>query len=320
MLVTVSKVPTGCRSNQSRFRWSLEGRFAARIRTAIELRELHREEKFVRHVSHRTGFAPLNLRDLRNAIPEEKRETLFILGSGSSILEHRSNHFEILSGGTSIGINAWVLHSFVPDIYTYEPVPNDQSDHYKTLSHLHRSDIVSRIPRILILRPRNSVETSQLEQIPVELRTRTFLYGRVNPYTRKRENLPGDLSRLIEFMSRRSELSSSVDSGATIVRMAVFGLLMGYSEIVFVGVDLNHTRYFWEIDTKFLAAAGLSSFDSEQTGEVHETNMEGFAPFRVTEAIQALTEVAAKQFGTEFYVGSPKSELAKFLNTYPRFG
>ena len=44
----------------------------------------------------------------------------FLLGSGSSLLELDESHFASIESGISIGLNLWVLHDFVPDVYYFE--------------------------------------------------------------------------------------------------------------------------------------------------------------------------------------------------------
>ena len=299
----------------SLIRWAFEGSWASRVRSAVTEREAVREQRFVESLQNALGFEALNVEQVAGTIGP-KREKFFILGSGASVEELGEEAFNDIRSATSVGINAWVLHSFVPDIYVYEPVPSTSSDHFKTLSFLDRPEVIEKKPLVFILRPRNSVEASQLQQIPPPLRTSTYIYGRVSPYTRRVSNLKDDLPRTLQFLEKMPGSFVALDSGATIVRMACLGIFLGFKKIVFVGVDLNNTDYFWQVNPAYLRDRGIESFDSEQKFEIHETELEGFAPFVASTIISALAEVARERFGVQFHVASSGSKLSSFLPLY----
>lgn len=285
----------------------------ALLRRGIMTVEAKSEFQFVQRISGETG-----LRFLGDGGEEEfrasgERDTFFILGSGSSVNLVNDRGFRVIRRGFSIGINAWPLHPFVPDVYAYEPVNDQKSDHFQTLSMLNHPDVLERSPAVLILRPRNPLENSQLSQIPHELSGRTFLYGRVTPATRIASNLLADLYSYFRIAGGINGLTVLLDSGATIVRLASLGLLLGYKKIVFVGVDLNNSRYFWEENPVYLARRNLTSFVSGQTMDIHETMIAENRPFVVTEMIGSLSNIAAQLFGAKFFVASQDSALAQYL-------
>lgn len=286
------------------------------LRLGVMRFEAEQDFRFVRRVSKEVGFRYLGDGGESEFRASADRTTLFILGSGSSVELIDDKGFEKIRGGLSIGINAWPLHTFVPDAYAYEPVDDERSDHFHTLSMLDRPDVLERSPAVFILRPRNQLEKSQLSQIPIELAERTFLYGRLTPATRKSKNLSGDLFQFFRNDRRRSALTVLLDSGATIVRLASLGLLLGYKKIVFVGVDLNNSRYFWEENPAYLSSRGIKAFDSGQKQAIHETMSPVNRPFVVTDILRSLSLVGERLFDTEFLVASETSALSEFLPTY----
>lgn len=286
------------------------------IRLRVMEVEAERDFQFVRRVGLDVGLRFLGDGGESEFRSSVDRETLFILGSGSSVESIDEKGFEEIARGLSIGVNAWVLHTFVPDVYAYEPVDDERSDHFHTLGMLNRPDVLERNPALFILRPRNQLEKSQLSQIPPELVERAFLYGRLAPATRKVGNLSGDLFEFFRDARRRSALTVLLDSGATIVRLASLGLLLGYKKIVFVGVDLNDSRYFWEENPTYLERRGISSFDSGQRGPTHETMSPINRPFVVTDMLRSLAHVAESHFGARFFVSSESSALSEFLPTF----
>ena len=282
------------------------------LRVAFASRDARREQAFVVKTSESLGFNFLRIDELRETLRKPAARDFFVLGSGSSIEDLPNSAFSTISLGVSVGINAWPIHSFVPDMYCYEPVPESDSDHYRTMELLSREDILRKRPSVLFLKPRSMNEVDQLLQIPVSLREHVLIYGRFSPFTRSVSNLPRELTAMLGVLRSRRLESVLPDSGASIIRMAAMGVLMGFERIVFVGVDLNHTEYFWQRNPRYLQEIGLQSWDSGQKSSVHETMSAKNRPFTVTTMINALAEVA-HQMGSQLQVASKKSELASLL-------
>lgn len=286
------------------------------LRLWVMKSEAKRERRFVERVASEVGFRFLGDGGEGEFEPSLKKTTLFILGSGSSVELIGDEGFQQIRSGFSIGVNAWPLHTFVPDAYAYEPGNDQQSDYYRTLTLLKRPDVIEKLPPLLILRPRNQLEQSELAQIPEELIAKTFFYGRITPATRKVRNLSGDVRQFLLDARKRGALTVMLDSGATIVRLASLGLLLGFKKIVFVGVDLNDSRYFWEANPDYLTRSGFKSFDSGQRQPIHETMSPENRPFVVTDMLRSLSAVARHDFGAEFFVASDSSALSALMPTY----
>ena len=282
------------------------------LRNHILLRDARRESTTLSQIEEATGYHKLDLRELPGP-SATKNQTFFILGSGSSVEDLTPENFQEISEGLSVGINAWVLHDFVPTMYAYEPVEDTNTDHFWTLSYLNRPEILSSHPFVLVLKPRSPFELDQLKQVPPSLLDRTRLYGRTAPYTRKQSNLVSDLERALGSLVDPSLDSVLLDSGASIVRMAHLGLKLGFRRIVFVGVDLNTTEYFWERNPSYLGRRGLPSFDSGQRGTTHETLQTNTRPFSVLDVIWAFGLLASSRGSWQFSVASRQSALRDIL-------
>lgn len=302
------------KEGRSSVRWMLEAPGLGAIRNHISLRDARRENTTLNQIEKATGYHKLDLGELPGP-STTKNQTFFILGSGSSIEDLSPENFQEISEGVSVGINAWVLHDFVPTMYAYEPVEDSDTDHFWTLSYLNRPEILSSRPFVLVLKPRNPFELDQLNQVPASLLDRTRIYGRTAPYTRKQSNLVSDLERALDTLARPGLDSVLLDSGASIVRMAHLGLKLGFRRIVFVGVDLNTTEYFWERNPSYLGRRGILSFDSGQRGTTHETLNPYSRPFSVIEMIAKVSEALNKSGGQPFRVASEGSELARVIPT-----
>ena len=98
--------------------------------------------------------------------------------------------------------------------------------------------------------------------------------------------------------------------------MAHLSLKLGFRRIVFVGVGLNTTEYFWERNPSYLGRRGLLSFDSGQRGMSHETLNSYSRPFSVIEMIARMSKALHESGDHPFRVASKGSELAKVIPTY----
>lgn len=293
-----------------RLRRVLESPGYSFFRRHLMLREARSEDKVVREIASRNNAPVFDYRVLKQSLNEKPKDCFYVLGSGSSVEKLSPRDFDAISTKVSVGINAWALHDFVPDIYSFEPVPTRASDHFATMPLLNRQEVFARASSIMFLKPRNRVELEQLRMVPHELAGRVMLYGRFQPFTRNPANLERDFKVIRRLEA--SNLSVLPDSGASIIRMAFLAVILGFSRIVFVGVDLNHTEYFWEKNTEYLKRRGLKDFVSGQLGATHETLLSVNRAFGVMDMLQSLNDFGETE-GFALEVANPNSLLAEFL-------
>jgi len=285
------------------------------VRSKLMEKEARRELAFVEKQSAIASLPLLSKERLRYKLEDDSEaETFYVLGSGSSIEDLTEANFDHIAGQTSVGINNWGLHPFVPNIYSLESVPwvGDGGDFVRAMKLLDRSDIVSRQPEILILRPKTFAEIKQISQLPSSLQHSVSFYGRIMPATRHNENLTGDVS---EFFSNIAPRFSSIvlDSGASVVRMVVLGILLGFPRIVLAGIDLNSSPYFWEANPKYLSGLTSPPPVNNQAWAQHETASSSNRPFDVITMLRALGTFFSTQRGGQMLVTSPDSALAQFF-------
>lgn len=264
--------------------------------------------------SHR-GFQVLTPSDLAPPHGPEKSTELFILGSGPSVLELTPSQLARMRAGTTIGVNSWVLHDFIPDAYSFEEMEND--DYVAVAAGLStalmRPEITAANPLLLHLRSRIDTPTRRLVTIPEHLRDNTRYYGRVTVETRRHKNLERDLVALLRA-GRSGALAPHVliDSGFSVARMASLGILCGYSAIILVGVDLNSSRYFFEEDPSYLARHNLTDFNPwVSRAAVHDTEETTNRHFAASEFLPALARASEAIGGPGLFVGSTSSRLVE---------
>lgn len=300
--------------------------WASGVRKAVVLREAASEAAFVKRQAEQFGQRAFDPHVFAASLePKEEVDTLFILGSGSSIRDLTAANFDQIRSQRSVGINNWGIHSFVPDFYALESVPwvGDGKDFARAIGLLKREDIVKACPPLLVLRPRSGNDMPALASLPAAYENRVFFYGRVSPSTRATRNLSEDIGRVLRPLLDRYD-GVFLDSGASIIRMVGVALSLGLTRIVLTGVDLNNTEYFWEENPDYdlqATRAGLvnnqkSHSNTELSAGVHETLSSSHRPFSVVSMIDSLRRALVRQFDVELLVSSERSALTGVLPTF----
>lgn len=282
------------------------------LRLSYDLWHSLSEDNKVSYWSESLGISKLRTSEWLSA--EESNQTLFILGSGDSVEELPQSAWTRISQGFSIGVNAWPIHTFVPNAYAFEPFDPASVDYVQLFSKvLHERRIQERKPRLLLFRPHGLLDAERYQMIPEQLRRASRLYGRVVPSTSAEGTLAQEIQSL-HLLSRMKLLSNSlvVDLGATVLRLISLGILAGFKNIVLVGVDLNGGLYFWEKNPEYLRSRRLESFSPGFTRPVHETMVAGKKAFVLPEVIQAM-KIVLEGTGGSLQVAHTSSLLTKFL-------
>ena len=299
-------------------RWVLERSHFSSFRDLISLRIARRDASGTGMMADRLGLATLDTVFLAQF--RAKSSTLVVLGSGESVEEVTPAQWKLIGDCVSVGINSWLVHDFIPDIYCFEQVQSsldvDARDSMSTL--LGREEVVNRAPAVLLLRPHSETPPHRIIEIPSGLRERTRVYGRTSVVTQDRRNLVRDLRQLIRY-SVEGQLPESIvlDEGMSVARVLSLGVRAGFSSIVLVGVDLNSTQYFFDINPSYLTRRGMEDYNPwKKRGSVHGTEETETRTFAASTFIPAFAEAARQEVGTRVYVSSSSSALANRLPVF----
>jgi len=288
-------------------------------RKNLAVRLARRDALGVTMVADVMSYDVLDVRD--PVFFSRQTDTIFILGSGTSVNELTARDWLEIGRHTSVGLNSWVVHDFLPDFYAFEEMESlAYSSHSATLSRLlGREEILEKRPGVLILRPKLSTEPERIISVPQSLQEQVRLYGRTSVTTRKFSNLQSDLARLVSATDDRDFPASVViDAGMSVVRMVSLAMRLGYKDAVLVGVDLNSNNYFWDTDVSHLMRRGLQDFNPWYTrGPVHDTEETTNRAFPASKFIPALAKAGLDEHGFTLWVSSPTSKLAGDLPLYP---
>lgn len=267
------------------------------------------------------GFQKLSYRaTLRGSAKALLTDTVFILASGPSVNELTSTQFVEMSNHTSIGISHWAVHPFAPDFLSIEQVEDSRYVPVAKLLSKKIEEIIDRNSKtqILYLRPRNELERHLHISIPEDLKSKTYVYGRVTLTTKIATNLKTDIDSLLNsrgFLSLPENIV--LDAGSSVLRMVTLAILAGFRNIVLIGVDLNSNEYFFETpdsEEKF----GISS-DYEpwiNRTEVHPIESLNGSGFPFSEIITEVDKAGQISGRWRIWLGTTNSALAGKISPY----
>jgi len=252
---------------------------------------------------------------------EFQDKPFYIFGNGSSVNSLTESDFEEIRNSVSVGINAWPLHPFVPDFYSFEFSRHSTEPDPELVFLVERANSnlqQSTRGALLFLRPGLPAGLQAVVPLAPEAEATSFLYGRSNFFSTTPRGLKADLDKIMREIGRRS-LSSSVlpDNGGSVIRMIFLALIAGFREIVLLGVDLNDNPYFW-YDRRFVTRYG--DFSRQSTREPdHSTLTESTSerPFATSVFLTQLADSASRILGASIVIGSAESALAESLSVRP---
>lgn len=281
-------------------------------RIAMSLMHASGQAALVERWSRDLSIPTLKVDWLREA--SKQRKTLFILGSGESVEDLSAAEWSIVRQNFSIGINAWPLHPFVPDVLAFEPFNEASTDYLQLFEKVLAEERFSRKkPKILLFRPKSERDGTRYLLIPGHLKQDARIYGRYVPTSQNLHTLEEEIVA-IEALQRRRLVADSLvlDSGASVIRMVSLGMRLGFANIVLLGVDLNGGQYFWEKNTTRVSDRGLSSFSPGFSRPLHQTMSREDKPFIVTEILSVLQRIQRKK-DRSLFAGSAHSLLSSDL-------
>lgn len=289
------------------------------IRRSRQATSAASESQYVSRVARLSNTLTLESRagELQRAISSV--DEVFLLGSGSSVLDVTPNLWERISGQISIGFGPWALHNFVPNVYAYGPTRGLRDYNRVIREVMNRSDIVMNRPDVLFLRSDLPEDIQTIRSLPEPHRSQTYIYGRVSPMSDSRAEIFREM-RHWHLDASNSRNGIAFDSGSTLVRLISLLMLLRAKKIVLVGVDLNTVEYFWESAPHFLANNGFESFETGQSGSVHDTLLPSSRPSGVVPLIEDMRRLAIEDLACEIEVVSARSALASVIPLYTPTG
>jgi hypothetical protein len=293
------------------------------VRLALWFHQALRDSSATARFARTQGFRTLDATD-RSIFEKESASTLFILGSGFSVNSMKASQFSEIRTGSSVGVNFWFFHEFIPDAYSFDAGRVPETDRGGLTTKLQnlgavfrRREIVSKAPAIIILRPHH-LNAEDLIPVPRSLSSRIRVSGRANFLSASQADLALDIRLISEaLLKRRVPRSILPDNGASVVRLVFLGLAQRFKDIVLVGVDLDDSPHFWDNDFYREKYGSLIESISPTGGLPHATTLSENRALGNREFIELLSAVSRENFGTKLWVSSESSSLYPRLPLFP---
>jgi hypothetical protein len=281
---------------------------------------LRGEGNGVKNLASQIGVSVLSGHHHMGLQTDAARKKFFVLGNGASVNDLLLANLEAIRKGISVGINAWPLHPLTPNYFAFEfgrhSMQPDSDLRYLVRAAESKLRSESR-SRLLFLRPGQPASVAAWVPLSAEGMQHSLMYGRANVFAQTHRALRQDLTKILKLI-RDDKMSPTVlpDNGSSVVRMIFLGLILGFRDIVLVGVDLNGSPYFWEdptfvpdpsVNSRYLERSPRDSMSTEQTEE---------RPFSASDFIATLAPLAQHFLGATVSCASATSRLAHALPVY----
>lgn len=263
------------------------------------------------------GISVLSGRNHIGLAADTAGQNFFVLGNGASVNDLSLADLKAIRAGISVGINAWPLHSLIPDYFAFEfgrhSMHPDSELSYLLRAAQSKLHTESR-SKLLFLRPGKPASVAAWVPLTPEGMERSLIYGRANVFAQTERALRQDLTKILRLI-RDNKIPSTVlpDNGSSVVRMVFLGLIWGFKEIALIGVDLNGSSYFWE-ESRFILDPALPFREITRSPEDSiSTQSTEHRPFSVSDFFATLAPLAEEILGARISCANPQSRLAEHL-------
>jgi hypothetical protein len=210
--------------------------------------QLAQQSALAREVSSRTGLPLLETLDLG---PLKTSDTVFVLGSGSSINEISDARWKGIGCHDSIAMNFWPVHPFVPRIYLFENIARIQDNELifdalqglferRALDYRNTSKIVSELV------PLNARQL--ILEIPEPFCHLLYVGYSTNVIARDERELVRGIRYMLSkgVFDQGSQIRWHFKYAGSVLAALSLAVRMGYRRIVLCGIDLGTAEYFYQ--------------------------------------------------------------------------
>ena len=245
--------------------------------------------------------------------------TIFILGSGSSINDITSSMWQHIDSHDSMGLNRWPVHDFVPTFHIFEmkvrsDYANYNRDYWKMLSL--RSEDYDNTP-IILKNTMGSAQKLSRERIPEKLVGEIILSADTSYSELTYGSDPIKLNkRLLAYLKRTGRFEPGngypiYRKRASISYLIHLAVKLGYQRIVLCGVDMVDSEYFFEENKNYYKdkTCPIPKHESDDKEGEHKTNDPDYGELTLEKVIYQMNDIVLKPSGIELFVENTKSAL-----------
>lgn len=250
---------------------------------------------------------PLLGRDQLNRV--KRSDTLFVLGSGSSINQISASRWQTIQRHDSIGLNFWLFHDIVPTMYYFELVEGHEDAIIQQFARIANA-VSSRYRGTLKIASEFHNGLRLLDGVGAEFRENMYAHFSVPVFVDTDAQLRASLKLLktcgvFAPDGAPHNLFKHAGSLSTVLSLAV---KMKYRRIVLCGIDLTSPAYFYQDATRY---PGVGSFQSSIQTAKHESIVPGLYrnAFPVDKIVAQLKNEVLDPLGIEIYVENQNSAL-----------
>jgi hypothetical protein len=251
--------------------------------------------------------------------------TVFILGSGSSINRLPQGLQATIGMNDSIGLNFSNLLEHVPTFFfihePWLPKPVEQARYFDLLNF--RSAAYANVPHIYDLKQARMAGVGP-ENIPPQLHGNTFLNAPIWLASNDEDFIRAALQYLRRSGSfAEGQFGHLVHHMSTMSLAICFALCCGYRNIVMLGVDLKDASYFFDdmvltVPNHLRPILNRDRAHSHSTADPHHQLRTRSIPF--DRYIIIFNQEVVEPLGAKLYIGSRQSLLYPSLPFWPGCG
>lgn len=248
-------------------------------------------------------------------------DTLFILGSGSTVNNFSEKQWLEIKQHDSIGINYWIIHEFVPTYLMFE-LPFPPRDKYFFDILAYKKNAYKDVPIIFkgLYRDRSTFGDfkSIVKRFPQNLVHNIYLGKEFAINAKNEKELNQTLYQLhrMGFFRKKQKMRTLAQHRGTISCAIIFAIKSGYKKIVLCGVELNNDKYFYSEKSEFYKSIGIETPPTGQIGTNHLTNTSSKSIIPISHSIFLMKNFFKKMYEVDIEVAVKNSILYPNLNLY----
>ena len=281
------------------------------LRLALDLVEAHHNFN-MRQIRRELGLRPavLDPAGIRSS------DTVFLLGSGSSINDISEGRWDSIAAADSIGLNFWIRHPFVPTMYFFEAASPPVFERLNSLiwKRQHAYEHVVKIVTSVSTIPPDFEK--QFASLPDSWRREIIPLEGKDMFARDEWELRREIRRLEArgLFAQNGTVSRLFKYMGTVTSMISLAARMGYRNIVLCGVDLSDSGYFHQDEKLYPDMKGFAS--SARTTR-HAMMADDRPQCGADKVIIALRDLILAPRGIALFVENPSSALYPAIERAP---
>lgn len=266
--------------------------------------------------ARRKGAIPFLATDANNL---RRSDTVFILGSGSSINSISAKRWDRISQHDTIGLNHWLLHPFVPTFYCFESFSREPNlaASYDLLLNGIRSRAVDYAHTIKLVVNLDR-GTQLIEEVPPQWRESLYFAWTPPVVARTEAEFRASLHfhRMCGLFNRKACVKSLFKYNSNLVTCISLAILLGHRRIVLCGVDLCNSEYFYHDPVLFPQTAHVTIGPRER---VHDTAVPLPWLVPIDRVLVIIRDEVLQPLGIQLFIESDRSLLYPSIDHAPDY-